>query len=210
MTRRLGYLATFLFVLPTVWWTLAAAVMSLYFGWNHDPRFYHLYQVPLTVQAWVSERTGEWYTPAYSVAAQDGALSVTIAAAVAGVLVKWRLWQGVPWLRTGVCLLSLLLPWRPFVAQFERPAWHRVAAWAVWAGYASTILLALLLPFRLQMRRALLAVALALGVTLAIWRIESWQWLLAGSLLASFVLLAYGLARTAVWEARRRPTSGCS
>jgi hypothetical protein len=201
VTRRAGYLATLFLVLPTVWWALAAAASSLYFGWNHDPRFFQLYQIPLGVQAWVSERSGEWYTPAYSVAAQDGVLSLTIAAALAGVLVKWNLWQDVRWLRIGVGLLSLLLPWQPFVAQFDNPEWHSVAAWTLPAGYSIAILLAFFLPFRLQMRRTLLALALLLGVTLAVWRIEGWEWLLAGSLVAALILLAYGLARTPAWEA---------
>jgi hypothetical protein len=206
VTRTVGRFATFLLVLPALWWAVATAAMSLYFGWNHDPRFYHLYQVPLSIQAWVSRKTGEWYTPAYSVAVQDGALSVAIAAALAGLLVKWRPWQEVPNLRIGVGVLSLFLPWQPFVTQLGRPEWHRAAAWALAAGYAATILLAFLFPFRPQMRRALLGVALLLGVTLAVWRIESWQWLLAGSVLAALVLLAYGLARGIVWESPRRPT----
>jgi hypothetical protein len=193
-----------------VWWALAAAAGSLYFGWNHDPRFFHLYQIPLSVQAWLSERSGEWYTPAYSVAAQDGVLSLTFAATLAGILVKWNLWQDVPWLRIGVGLLSLLLPWQPFVAQFDNPEWHRIVAWTLAGGYAVAILLGLVLPFRLQMRRTLLAIALLLGVTLAVWRLERWEWVLAGSLFAALLLLAYGLARTPVWERRRRPTSGCS
>jgi threonine/homoserine efflux transporter RhtA len=175
---------------------------------GRSTRFFHLHQIPLGIQAWLSERSGEWYTPAYSVAAQDAALSLAVAAALSGILVRWSLWQDVAWLRIGIGLLSLLLPWQPFVPQFDNPEWHSVAAWTLATGYSATILVAVVLPFRLQMRRTLLAIALLLGVTLAVWRLESWEWLLGGSLLAALVLLAYGLVRTPVWETRRRPTRG--
>jgi hypothetical protein len=45
------------------------------------------------------------------------------------------------------------------------------------------------------MRRALFAVAFISGLILSLWRLESWEWLYSGSLLAALVMVAYLVVR---------------
>ena len=91
MRRARDYAGAFIVVLPTVWWALATAARSLYTGWNHDPRFFRLYQAPLTVLPWLSR--GERYDPAEAVAMQDGVLALLISAGVAALLVSSAWWH---------------------------------------------------------------------------------------------------------------------
>jgi hypothetical protein len=201
--RHPAFLPSFLILLPGVWWAEATAAMSLYYGWDHDPRFHRLYQVPLLLLARVSEGSGEWYSPAYAVAMQDGALAFMSTAVVAALLAKWPPWCSVPPIRAGVRLLSVLLPWQPVVQAFDRPEYYAVAARTLAAGYAAVVVMGILAPVSQATRGILLGVGLVLGVTLAVWRLERYQWLLAGSLVAALVLLAYGLVETVASQARR-------
>jgi hypothetical protein len=197
-----------LIVLPTVWWAVAALARSLYSGWNHDPRFFRLYGIPLALFAWSSRGTS--YRPAEAVAAQDFLVALLMSVVLASILMRSRAWWRAHSLRMSCAVLSVLLPWEPFVSGFDRPEWYTVATITFACGYAVAVVAAFLAPVSQGMRAMLFSVALAGGVTFSMWRVERRELLLASGIVATFVLVAYCLAQTVTQGARRRRTTRCS
>jgi hypothetical protein len=188
----LGWRVSFLLLLPFVWWAVGAVAGSLYAGWNHDPRFFRLYQIPFTFFSLLSDGE-DWYPPPYAVGLQDGAVAFGTTALLAAAVVRWHAWQAIPSIRRSVAAASVLTPWQPLVATFDRPEYYALATGTLAVGYTLAVVAAALAPVSAAMRRTLFALGLLLGVILAGWRVAgTWEWPLLGSLIAAFVLLACG------------------
>jgi hypothetical protein len=180
---------------------MAEVIPPLFYrGWNHDPRFYQIYLPSLLVMQWASERIGRWLSPGYAVVLQDFTVALLVALPVALLLARWRTWQRNGRLRTLVATSSLTLPWFGVVRPWENPQDYAAAVFTLIASYFVTLGGATLGPFSRGMRRALLAIAFTTGATVVMWRLDPWQWLYAGSLVASLLLVLYAAVRSRLVE----------
>ncbi len=186
---------TFVLLLPALWWLAQAVPPLFYFGWDYDPRFFQIYWPGLVVTRWLSERNGQWLGPAWAVVLQDLVSALLISLLVSFILVRWRLWQADRRLHLAFGIASLTLPWFGGVRPWQDSDPYSAAVVSLMVGYFGCVFVAL--GFRISpfMRRALLAIACASAGALLMWRMESWEWLHAGSLLSSIVLAAYAVAR---------------
>ena len=195
MTDKRQLAATFLILLPGVW-TLAAAVpTSFYFGWTYDRRLFEIYLPGLLIAGWLSDKTGEWYGQSFAVALQDGVIAVCVAFAAALLLARSQRWQARRWLRSIAVLISLTLPWSVVFHGFASPGAFRAAGLTLATGYVGCAMAGSVLPVSGQLRAALLAIALAIGVFLAVWEVHPLGWAHAGGLLSALVLLVMCIAQ---------------
>ena len=189
------FFPAFVVCLPTVWW-LAQEIPGLFYdGWFHDERFFDIYWLPATFFSWLSERTGDWWGQTYWVATQDAVVGITIAAGLGLLLRRSQAWTGQPGLRAVVAAVGVLLPWYRLVESLDRPDYYALGAYSLAGAYGIAAVGGFLLPTTPQVRAVLLGLALAIGGSLALWRLEQWSWLLSGSLAASLALLVRSAVR---------------
>jgi hypothetical protein len=184
-----GFTKTFFTCLPTVWWFAQEIPSFFYDGWDHDPRFFNIYFVPAKFFIWVSEKTDGWWGQTYWVATQDAALGLCAAAIVARFLNRSDLWNGSPKLRAVTAVVGAVLPWYRLVESLDRPSYYALGAYSLAAAYCLAAVAGFLLPGNPRGRAIFLGLAIAVGGSLAVWRLEQWSWLLSGSLVGSLILL---------------------
>ena len=189
-----SFFTAFLILLPSVWSAAQAVPTWFYSGWNHDPRFYAIYFPGFLAVRLVSGES-DWVTPRQAVLTQDAAIAVLVTGVLAWTLARWRVWQAAPRLRAAVGLVSVALPWFGVVQPLEAAGRRGVAVLPLMGAYFSCILVAAFGPVTSGMRRSLLLVALASGVPVLVWGVDSWSWILAGSLLAAVLLLSVAAFR---------------
>jgi hypothetical protein len=186
-------LATFLAVLPAAWWMAATIPTFFYDGVFHDIRFYRIYHLSWFFATWVSTRAGRWYGQAHATALQDSIVAIVCALVATLVPSRWAFWQSSRGLFLAVVALSLALPWDQIVSNADRPDYFAVATYALLSGYGAAALLGVFWRGSSGMRRALLATSLALALLLVSMRLEPWDWLFSGPLIASVALLGQGI-----------------
>jgi hypothetical protein len=185
---------TFALILPTAWWLAEVIPPRFYDGWNHDPRFYRIYLPTALLLRPITDQSG-WIFQGYVIALQDMLVALLVTVPAALVLNRHRTWQESTRLRLLTALASLGLPWFGVVRPWEDPEPYQGAVVMLCIAYVASIIAAVTARVSAEMRRSLLGIALASGATLTVWRLDRWQWLYAGSLVASLLLLAYGTVR---------------
>jgi len=190
-----GFWPAFISALPTCWWLAQRIPEFFYVGWNHDPAFFTIYIVPWTILGWVYEATGGWGGQLYAVASQDAFFGFAAAGITARLLARASVWRDNAQLRALAAAIGALLPWVSFVQTHDRPEYWAVATYSLTVAYGISVLAAFLAPVARAVRGVLLLLALAVGGSLTFWRLEAYEWLFFGSLVATFVLLFYSLKR---------------
>jgi hypothetical protein len=189
--------SAFVLLLPAVWWATEAVARWFCLGWQgnapHFERFYALYLPGIVVAQWFSKSPGGWYHEVAAVTLQDAVIAVVGSLALATLAARWRSWRERAQWRRAVVVASLALPWLGAASDFAgRNDFGAPAALALLAGYFVGILAAILRPVSVGMRSTLFCVALVCAATLVVWRLgplEPVQWLYAGNLLSSLLLL---------------------